>query len=218
MAARTLSSTWKNFERIITGTGRKSARSKATTPGEALATLVEKVNDSRVTGALADLFVHPYPDMDEISVGFRAPESLETTDNLPTEFDAESKTIYIDPVGVHQFCLTCRNAADALKTPETRESFLRYRLYAYLSELAKLPPHYMMIVLLLREVANAREITRVVRKGGTVEVITERDERDYMNLLWAFKELETFYQNSNGLSMRAEHGIHWHESDWIVGR
>lgn len=216
MAARTLASTWKNFERIIVGARRK--KTTAVDPLVALKDLVEKVNQSRLSAALGDLFVHPYPDMEEVSVSFRAPEDLSDEEAPPTEYDEEAKHIFIDPLGVYRFREKCREAGKLLKTPEARASFMRYRLYAYLSELAKVPTHYIMIILLLRQVANAREITRVVRKGGTVEVISEPDEREYMSMLWAYKELENFYLSSNGLSMRAEYGIHWHESDWIAVR
>ena len=136
MAARTLASTWKNFERIIAGTRRK--KPAKVPPLEALTGLVERVNESRLTSALADLFVHPYPDMEEVTVGFRAPESMGDENLPPTEYDGESMLILIDPVGIYRFRERCREAGELLKTPEVRASFLRYRLYAYLSELAKI--------------------------------------------------------------------------------
>jgi hypothetical protein len=216
MAARTLASTCNNFERIIVGSRRK--KTTKVPPAEALSGLVDKVNASRITAALADLFVHPYSDMEEVTVDFRAPETLGEDGEPPTEFQEDQQRILIDPVGVYRFREKCRQAGELLKTPEVRSSFLRYRLYAYLAELAKMPAHYMLIILLLREVASSREITRVVRKRGTVEVIDEPDEQEYMNLLWAFKELEAFYFSSNGLSLRAEYNVHWHESDWIASR
>ena len=68
MAPRTLSSSWKQYERILSrknGTG--------TLPPEtvrALDVLGEKTNSSRITDALASLFVQPYQGMDEICVEF----------------------------------------------------------------------------------------------------------------------------------------------------
>ena len=39
-----------------------------------------------------------------------------------------------------------------------------------------------------------------------------------MSLLWAFKELESFFSELNGLSLRSEYSILWYESDWVMGK
>lgn len=213
MGVRTLASSWRHFEKLLAKTVPAGDP-----PPPGVAELVDKVNASRITGALASLFVEPYPDMEEVSVAFAAGDAPANGGAVPTSYCEQSKTIRINPQGVLFFRDDCTKAGDRLKTAETRRSFSDYRYQAYLAEIAKLPTYYLLFLLLLREVATARRITRVVRKGGAVEEITDPADLGYMNLLWAFKELESFYRSSKGLNLRAEYGIRWHESDWIVGR
>jgi len=67
----------------------------------------------------------------------------------------------------------------------------------------------------MREVADLKRITDVEKKGGEIEAaVGER----YLQLLWAFKELEAFFKRTNGLDLRAEFGILWLESDWFIGQ
>ncbi len=215
MARRNIASTWKQFEKIL----GKCCDTESPDPElvEELRDLTDKVNSSKLREAISFLFVEPYSELEQVTVQFAAPNGTLSQD-WATSFEAEEKIIKINPAGVYQFCRKCQAAAESLKTPSARESFVRYRLQAYFVELAKLPSHYILFLLILRQVANARKITQVVKKGGNIEIIEGDENRDYMNLLWAFKELEAFYTNSNGMSLRSEFGMLWHESDWIMGR
>lgn len=212
MAPRTISSTWKHFERLA----RKidSANGEDPDMREQLDTLVEKVNASKLVGSLASLFVRPYPGMEEVEVAFMCPNGQPYSRSI-TFFDAEAQTIRVNPVEVVRFYRECVEASEKLATPAARKSFFSYRYQAYLSELSKLPTQYLLFMVLLHEVARASRICRVEKKGGEIE--TPEGER-YMTLLWAFKELEQFYNANTGMNLRAEFGILWHESDWIVGR
>ncbi len=212
MAPRTLASTWKQYEKVFRGYERTDApRKKAI---DALNSLGRRVNRSRIVEALATLFVHPHPGMEEASVRFF---TLDEGDEFPAwaaRFSAEDNVIFVNPVGVFRFRQACSQAKELLRTPEGREDFAGYRRRAYLAELGKLPPRMMLFLLLLREVANARKISRVEKKGGEIELA---EDEDYMNLLWAFKELESFYAAS-GQEIRSEYRIFWYESDWIIGK
>lgn len=212
MAPRTLASTWKQYEKAYRGYERAEAPRK--TEIEALNSLGRRVNRSRIVGALETLFVQPHPGMEEASVRFFTQPNSEEFPVWPTRFSADENTILVNPIGVFRFQRTCSQAKDVLRTPEGREDFAGYRRSAYLAELSKLPAHMILFLLLLREVANARKISRVEKKGG--EIVIAEDE-DYMNLLWAFKELENFYASS-GQEIRSEYRIFWYESDWIIGK
>jgi hypothetical protein len=211
MARRTLSSTWKHFERLHRQY-EKSDFADAAKLGE-IDELVQKVNESRIVDALATLFVHPYG-LEEYSLRFAGSEDGHAPEWI-TRHDNEQKAIDVSVEGVFQFAAECEAAVEALKTPEARKTFQHYRYQAYLAELSKLPSRYILFLLILREVAEARKITDVEKKGGEIEVATGKA---YLQLLWAFKELEIFFRRTNGLDLRAETGILWLESDWFIGK
>ncbi len=212
MARRTLSSTWKNFERLHRQY-EKSERSDQNKLDE-INTLVQKVNTSRITDALATLFVHPYG-LDDFQVHLFGTNGDDLFPSWKTRSDEDSKRIYVNIGGVFEFLEDCQRAVELLKTPEARKSFQHYRYQAYLAELSKLPPKYALFLLVLREVAALRKITQVEKKHGEIEVA---EGKHYLELLWAFKELETFFRRNNGMDVRSEFGILWLESDWFIGK
>jgi len=217
MAPRSLSSTWRSFERLLNKYVASDPPAQAVV--DDLVQLAEKVNASRIIGALSYLFITPYTEMEETQVAFLAPEGGKFPD-WPIQYDEEADLITINPYGVYLFCRLCAEAPERLKTPEARANFPVYRYHAYLAELAKLPNHYILFLILLNQVAKHRRIHLAEKKSGGTEPPDNgiAEGREYMNLLWAFKELEVFYRNTNGLSMRVEYGILWQEADWFGGK
>ena len=213
MAARTLASTWKQYERAYKRyTQAQGSRAREI---EALNSLARRVNRSRVVDALAMLFVHPYAGLEETSVRFLDAGDVEELPSWPVRYVAEENVLVINPVGIFRFREECERAVDLVRTREGREDFAGYRYLAYLAELRKLPSRLFLFLLLLSEVANARRISQVEKKGGQIETA---DDEDYIHLLWGFKELEQFYAASRGADLRTEYGILWYESEWFVGR
>ena len=212
MAPRTLSSTWKQYEkaieRYLAGNGSRTAAVAA------LNSLGEKANAARIAEALASMFVTPYPSMEEVTVRFLVTVDGAEYPEWPASYTEEVKALLLNPVGVSLFRQACEGAAEALKTPAARDGFASYRFRAYQAELAKLPMQLFIFLTVLDAVAKARRITHVERKGGEIE---QSEHGEYLNLLWAFKELEAIYRTMSGLDLRAEFGILWYESDWIVG-
>jgi len=211
MARRTLSSTWKQFERL-----HRQYEQSACSDQRKLAEideLVGKVNNSRIVDALATLFILPYG-LEEYRLQFAASETGKLI-SWGTRRDDEAHVIYVSVEGVFQFIRDCAEAVEVLKTPAARKTFQHYRFQAYLAELGKLPSRYILFILILREVAEARKITDVEKKGGEIEVA---EGKAYLQLLWAFKELEAFFRRTNGMDLRAEAGILWLESDWFIGK
>jgi hypothetical protein len=176
--------------------------------------LSRKTNESKIVDALATVFVRPHLGMEEVAVRF----ATSTPKGFPewaTSFKPDEKCILVSPVGVYRFSQECDKSAVTLRTPQARRNFQSYRFRAYLAEIRKLPPQNLLFLQVLKEVANACQITQAEKKGGGVE---EADDQSYMTLLWAFKELETFFAESNGVNLRSEYGIRWYESDWILGK
>ena len=211
MARRTLSSTWKNFERLVRQYD-KSGRSD-TDKLDRLDELSRKVNSSRIVEALSTLFIHPYG-FAEATLQFSTREAEELP-SWRTRMDDDEEVLYLNAMGVFGFIDECGEAVELLKTPEARKSFHHYRFQAYLAELSKLPSQYILFLLILRQVAHSRHITDVEKKGGEIEVA---EGESYLEILWAFKELEVFFKRTNGLDLRSEYRILWLESDWFVGK
>jgi hypothetical protein len=210
MARRTLTGTWKSIERLVSQYDKSGDEKKL----EALEDLISKVNDSKIVEALTTLFIAPYHGVEDVELRFagrlngRFPE-------WRTQYDEGNKKILLNPFGVFNFQKECGESIDVLNTPEARKSFLHYRRKAYLAELSKLPPRLMLFLLILNEVAAIRDITRIEKRGGEFEI---PEGKSYLQLLWAFKELEAFMRHNKGVDLRSEYGIQWLESDWFEGK
>ncbi len=223
MAPRTLAVAWKAYEK------QSKNYLQETKPLEDVVKQINsnatKSNSAKIGSALARLFFVNYPDLQDIPVSFYIhdgePEDYPTT--WPTHYTEPVKgtedikeviaKITINPIGVFQFIDDCESAAQLLATPQIRRSFLRYRYYAFLTELKKLPSKVMMFLLILQQVAMIKRVSDVETKHG----IEKADGETYLTLLWAFKELEIFLSGSSGVELRSEYKISWYESDWSIG-
>jgi hypothetical protein len=212
MAPRTLASTWKQFEKLIHKYSQQNPPAKATVT--AIDKLVARTNASKISDALASLFVHPYGDLSEVEVQFVGSDNQKYPD-WASSYLEDHQTIFLNPVGILKFAKDCEAAAEKLTSLEARQSFTTYRFQAYLAEMRKLPSQMLLFMTVLTEVARVRDIAAVETKGGGVE---HTEDENYINLLWAFKELEAFYKQNKGETLRLEYGIFWHESEWIVGK
>lgn len=215
MAPRTLSSTWRQLEKLA------RAIVSSETPADRLLhdldELSGKANRSKVVDALQTLFVVEHPGTDGINVRFVGGQSAMEQDG-PTRYDDAEKVILVSPIGVVRFIDQCGQCVEDMKTRQARESFKRYRLCAYQAELSKLPSHLMLFLTLLREVGRIADVTRSDRRslpGGPPEA---EEDTPYLMLLWAFKQLETVMRDVKGTNLRSEYRILWYESDWVTGR
>ena len=212
MAPRTLASAWKNFERLAKR--YEKARPPRRAQAQAIDELCSKTNDSRIVDALGELFLQGRQGMEDVAVEFYTSGGKEFPD-WSTSYLPEENKILVNPVGIFRFRRECENSAEVLRTPQARKDFQTYRYRAYLSELRKLTPRYMLFLQLLNGVGEACEVTHVQKKkGGGYEDV---EDEDYMNLLWAFNELESFLAEFKGVNIRSEFSIRWYESDWFTG-
>lgn len=212
MAPRTLASTWRQFEKLAKSyLGDGAGNVKDT--GQ-LQDLTQRVNKSRIVDALATMFLAPYAGLDEARIHFLDTEG-QPYPEWDIEYDEATCTLLVNPVGVIRFALRCDDSFEKLTTPEARRDFETYRLKAYMAELRKLPCRLLLFTLILRKVAEILKVTEVEKRGGETEDVTDGG---YMNLLWGFKEVERMYREMKGVSLRAEYGLLWYESDWYVGR
>ncbi|MCK5804553.1 MAG: hypothetical protein KAI66_17080 [Lentisphaeria bacterium] len=212
MAPRTLASTWRQFERLSKLYCKTNPPDPKAING--LRELAEKANRSRIGDALATIFVHRYGGMEDARVEFDCGEESGFSD-VPASYNAETDTISVNPVGIMKFMMSCTAAPETLKTAGARESLEVYRIQAFQAELSKLPGQLLLFLLVLREVASASAISEVEKKSGGIETV---EDGGYMELLWAFKELERVFHEMKGILIRSEYTIAWYESDWFVGK
>jgi len=211
MAVRTLSTSWKQIEKLA----HKILEVKSPKPFlKPLDELCQKTNESKIVDALASLLVTPHTGMEGVVVRFAVSNGKEYP-NWVTSFNADEKTIYVNPVGVFKYRLECQKALKALKTAAARESFPVYRLQAFLAELFKFPTRLLLFLVILKQVAICKEVCKA-EKRSTGSESPETDE--YLNLLWGFKEIDNFYSSSTGINLRSEYNILWYESEWIAGK
>ena len=215
MAPRTLSSTWRQFEKLARGV--VSSDPPAERLLEQLEDLAGKANRSKVVNALQTLFVVGHPGTDAVRVNFLGGQAA-LAECEATRYDDAEKMILVNPVGVIRFIDQCTGCVEDVKTRQARESFKRYRLCAYQAELSKLPSHLMLFLTLLRQVGTIAEVGRADRRPSPGSGVESEEDTPYLMLLWAFKQLEAVMREVKGISIRSDYHILWYESDWITGR
>jgi hypothetical protein len=214
MAARTLSTTWKQMEKLAEKLFQKKPQKGAL---EAIDDLCRKTNESRIVDAMVSLLVTPYGGLDGTKILFAASDGKAFPEWL-TDYNAETKTIQVNGVGILKFAAECRATGKTLATPAAKESFQGYRLLSFMAEIGKIPTRLILFLIILVQVARCKEICKADKRGGTAAVADSTETEQYQTLLWAFKELEVFYRETTGVALRSEYGILWYESEWIAGK
>ncbi len=208
MAKRTLQSCWKQFEKLT----YKYLDEPTDAKFKAIEELIGKVNGDRLGDSLYLLFVKPHLPLD-LQVVFDC--ELDENGELPewrTFYSSERQNILVHPIASYKFIREVRNVEI---TDDDREDFLHLRYLSFTKEIGKLPPIYLLFMLVLQRVAFLLEIAHLEKRGGIIEVA---EGEAYHTLLWAFKELERFVQTTWGVQVRAHYSISWYESEWITGR
>lgn len=208
MAKRTIQSCWKQYEKLADGYFATGKAKQAAV--RSLRQLTKKANEDDVGASLVTIFVRPHLPLD-LKVQFVF-GGADAKFEWQTTYDSKSSSIRVDPMAVIKFI---RDGQKIQITEKDREDFLHARYLSLLREVVKLPPIYILFMLVLQRVAFLLEIAHLEKRGGVVEVA---EGEAYHTLLWAFKEFEIFSRKTWGLSLRAKYGISWYESEWITGR
>jgi len=214
MAQRTLSSTWKQFERLSVSyfSGKKSKEDIIAK----LNSCSQKANAAKINIAIKTVFFGPYPEMEGyVPTFYLSPPEVDDYPEWTVKLFEDKKEMLLNPLGAFHFLRLCDGAEKTLTTQEVRRSFVLYRHNAFLTELKKLPSKLIFFILILKRIAMLREIARVEKKGGVIEIASGEE---YLTTLWAFKEVESFTLRTSGTNLRQEFAISWYESDWIIGQ
>ncbi|MBQ7649803.1 MAG: hypothetical protein IJS15_02530 [Victivallales bacterium] len=134
------------------------------------------------------------------------------------DYNPETQVFRINVIEVLKFQEYCQNAPELIKTPEGRGNgnFSIYRLNAYKAELRKLPDYLVFVLLLFQQVAQVLQVTYVEKRRTLPKQEIDKDDLDYLNLVWAFLELEHVYRNLKGNDLRSDIKFTWFESEWAT--
>ena len=182
---------------------------------ETLNEVLEEINASGVPHSIASSFIVPYVHKDKIQFVFEQPgDDIEMFG--PAKYIEEESKMIFSPLDFLLFVKKVQFAEKfILDNMEIREDVKIHRQYAFMKELAKMPPPYLIYISILQEMAIANDVVSIEhRNGGYIK----SEAAFYLSLLWAFKEFEQFYLRMQHRSFRADYGVIWHEGEWVEER
>ena len=208
MAKRTFATIWQQIEKLYQShsEGKKSRADIESTINE----LLEKPDVEVIMKELGQLLMMDYENFIEIDFKFELVGDDERFWR-PTFFDSKQKIIILDPIKVLEFATLIRDeeqmmAADA--------DFERYRKNSLLAEVGKLPNKCLLFLSILQQIAISGGLTHIGLSEIPQGELT--DTAYYQTLLWSFNELEKKLYSLNGINIRTEYNVTWHESEWIT--
>lgn len=207
MAKRTFATIWQQIEKMHQSLA-EGKKNKAETDA-ALQELLEKPDVQLIIGELGQLLMLDYDAFAEISFEF-----IRDKDNQnfirSSYFDSKQKIIFMDPFRLLDFADEIKGYAEEMPADA---DFEKYRKNSFLAEASKLPKKSILFLCILQQVAISDGLTHI----GLSEIPQGElsDTSFYQTILWAFNELEKKLYTLNGINIRTEFNISWHESEWI---
>lgn len=205
------STSWAQIERLSAAYRRK--------PGCDTAAKLDRClrKAAPFTDKITRFYVRSHAALVESSVVFCMSDGNGAYPDYACEYDPVENVFQLNTVGVLEFRDSCGQSEKLLVTSEGRENFAVYRLNAYKAELQKLPTQLLMFLLLFQEKARVLEVTQVERRRNAVKREDDKSNLEYLNFLWAFRELEGMYHNLSGNNLRSDTRFTWFESEWVSG-
>lgn len=208
MAKRTFATIWQQIEKLYQNfkDGKKSEADISKTIND----LLEKPDVEKIIQELGLLLMMDYENFNEIDFKFELVGDDERFWR-PTLFDSKGKIIIVDPIKTLQFCDYIRDE-DQLMVVDA--DFEKYRKNSLLGEVGKLPNKCLLFLSILQQIAISGGLTHIGLSEIPQGELT--DTAYYQTLLWSFNELEKKLYTLNGINIRTEYNVTWHESEWIT--
>lgn len=207
MAKRTFATIWQQVEKLYQShkDGKKSRKELE----EGIRELLEKPDVHSIIQELGQLLMLDYESFIDIDFKF----DLVGDDPRfwrPSFFDSKQKIIILDPIKVLEYADMIRDEDQMLVADA---DFEKYRKNSLMAEMGKLPEKCILFLTILQQVAISGGLTHI----GLSEIPQEglSDTSYYQTLLWSFNELEKKLYTLNGINIRTEYNVTWHESEWI---
>jgi len=213
MAKRTLDTTLHQFEKFFNSYKANKKSSEDTL--KFYDDLISKPDMVSICSDLALVLFEDYPEFQEVKLSFQTADSMDAPQEgkaLPMSYQDREKLLIINPVSIFNFIVYANDIATNLDTYKGK-SFEQFRHNSFVAEMSKLPPKSILFILVLQQVAAIQKLTLTEYTENALDL--NDDTNFYQTFLWAFKELENRIYKINGLSLRTEYSISWHESSWI---
>jgi len=208
MAKRTFATIWQQIEKLYQN--YKDGKKTRAEIESSIQELLDKPDVEKITQELGQLLMLDYETFIDIDFKF----ALVGDDPRfwrPSFFDSKKKVIILDPIKALEFADLTRDE-DQLLVADA--DFEKYRKNSLLSEVGKLPDKCLLFLVILQQIAISGGLTHI----GLSEIPQDKltDTAYYQTLLWAFNELEKKLYTLNGINIRTEYNVTWHESEWIT--
>ena len=206
MAKRTFATIWQQIEKMHQNLsdGKKTQDEIHILINE----LFVKPDVPNIVSELGKILLLDYENFVEIDFQFVIAKEEENFIR-PTRFDSKAKILYCDPLMILKFADHIRNMGEAIVDAD----FEKYRKNSFLAELGKLPNKSLIFLLVFQQVAISDGLTHIGLSEIPQEELT--NTAYYQTMLWAFSELEKKLYTIQGVNIRTEYNVTWHESEWI---
>ncbi len=211
MAKRSLNSIWQNVEKFYQS--YKNDKTSLNESEDKLKELLAKEDVQQIVNDLGRVLLSEFDSFDQSLTQFALAE-----DNprfvRPTIYDAKEKTLSIDPFRILEFYDQCKLfAEDPLSLGGG--DFDAYRKNAFMAELSKLPTKAVLFLKILQQSAITDGLTHIGLSEVPQGILD--DVTYYQTLLWSLSQLEKKMYALNGINLRTEYTIVWHEAEWTSG-
>lgn len=206
MAKRTFATIWQQLEKMHQNLS--DGKKTQTDTNKLVTDLLAKPDVNKIVGELGQLLMLDYENFADVDFQFTLSDGDERY-LRPSFFDSKAKIIYVDPLRILDFALQIRSMGESIVDAD----FDKYRRNSFVAELGKLPNKSLLFLLILQQVAISDGLTHI----GLSEIpqTSLTDTAFYQTLLWSFNELEKKLYSLNGINIRTEYSVTWHESEWV---
>ena len=211
MAKRSLNSIWQNVEKFYQS--YKNDKTSLTEAEDKLKELLAKDDVQTIINDLGRVLLSEFDTFAsskfQLTIAGDDPKFVR-----PTMYDAKEKVLSIDPFRVLEFFDQCKlYSEDPLSLGGG--GFDSYRKNAFMAELCKMPTKAMLFLKILQQAAITDGLTHIGLSEVPQGILD--DVSYYQTLLWALAQLEKKMYAMNGIHLRTEYTLVWHEAEWTSG-
>ena len=208
MAKRTFATIWQQIEKLHQSLiyGKKEQAEV----DASLEELFSKEDVKHIIFELGQILMLDYENFAEVKLEFILAGDDERFVR-PTYYDSKLQIMYLDPVKLLEFTEKISHTEEELAAAGA--DFEQYRKVSFLAEVSKMPVKSVLFLCIMQQVAISDGLTHI----GLSEIPQGKLDPTsyYQTILWAFNELEKKLYTLNGIKIRTEYNVTWHESEWI---
>ena len=208
MAKRTFATVWLQAEKMHQNLvyGKKEQDEVDASLGD----LLSKDDVKLIIMELGQILLLDYDNFADVTLEFAQARDDERFVR-PTFLDTKLNLLLLDPFKLLDFAERIRDLDEELV--QAGANFEEYRKISFLAEISKLPVKSILFLCILQQVAISDGLTHIGLSEIPQGELTPTAY--YQTMLWSFNELEKKLYTLNGVKIRTEYNVAWHESEWI---